>query len=406
MKVSHDSFLEEYYSSIMLRNVLNMISNKAYRLGHTYVDDIANSKDRDQFVKWLSGIGNSKGIRCAKFKNYRSIIPAFVVLLTSEINHKHHNPWDDIIDYNSSKIFYWGDAKFVLNKKYKDFDGNKTLIEVYEKWLDGQIKEVPPILHFSKKTKGTVVFNGLCVISNVEITWFDDSGKPVKNYRFELTILDAEEVNVDWLLHRVNICDLAELNNDLAPKAWRSFLNGRIDKLKLYKREILSRDAQLPPEESPEAKILKSLSILKPVEFEAVLVELLRNLPHVNHNITRTRLVRDGGFDFYGEFNLPFPFNYKVEFLGEAKKYARANPIGPGMISRLVARLARGQYGLFVTTSYYTKQAQEEVLEDGYPVRLYNGLDIINFLRELKLIEGNNIRKSWLKEVIQKSLNV
>ena len=30
-------------------------------------------------------------------------------------------------------------------------------------------------------------------------------------------------------------------------------------------------------------------------------------------------------------------------------------------VSRLVARLQRGEYGIFVTTSYYTKAAQEEV---------------------------------------------
>lgn len=381
------------------------MNSNIYRLGQEYIDDIANSRSKDQFVKWLPGIGNSKGIRSARHKKYKTTIPAFVILLTRKINHKHHNPWDDVVDYNSSKIFYWGDAKFVVNKGYKEFDGNKTLVEIYDRWLDGKLNEIPPILHFSKNTTGTIVFNGLCVISNIEITWFEDAGRPVKNYRFELTILNVEEVNVDWLLHRVNISNLSELDNKLAPKAWMSFLIGKIDKLNLYKTELLSREDQLPNEASVEARILSSLTALRPIEFEAFLVELLRNLPHVNHNITRTRLVRDGGFDFFGDFNLPFPFSYKIEFMGEAKKYARSNPIGPRMVSRLVARLSRGQYGLFVTTSYYTKQAQQEVLEDGYPVRLYHGLDIINFLRELKLIEGNNVKESWLREVIKKTTN-
>lgn len=382
-----------------------MNKSRIYRLGHEYVDDIANSREKDQFVNWLPGIGNSKGIRSARYKKFKASIPAFVVLLTREINHKHHNPWDDIVDYNSSKIFYWGDAKFDINKGYREFDGNKTLLDVYDKWLDGRTNEIPPIIHFSKRTTGTIVFNGLCVISNVELTWFEDTGKPVKNYRFELTILDAEEVKVEWLLNRINITDLNEINNEFAPRAWTSYLNGRIDKLKLHKREILNKEVQLPSENSLEAEILNSLTILKADEFEAILVELLRSLPHVNHNIKRTRFVRDGGFDFWGEFNLPYPFSYKIEFLGEAKKFARNNPIGSGMVSRLVARLARGQYGLFVTTSYFTKQAQEEVLEDGYPVRLYTGLDIINFLRELKLIEGKRIKESWLREVFQKINN-
>jgi HJR/Mrr/RecB family endonuclease len=245
------------------------------------------------------------------------------------------------------------------------------------------------------------VFNGLCVITNVETTWFEDRQKPVKNYRFELTILDAEEIYVDWLINRANGQHIDEDSNSLAPDSWKSFLNGRINKLDLFKKEILTREDQLPVEGSVEAHILASITALKPVEFEAILVELLRSLPHVNHNITRTRLVKDGGFDFSGQFNLPFPFSYKIGFLGEAKKHSRANSIGPGMVSRLVARLARGEYGLFVTTSYYTKQAQEEVIEDGYPVRLYNGLDIINFLRELKLIDEARIKESWLNEVLK-----
>ncbi len=379
------------------------VSSKAniYKLGHEYIDDIANSREKDQFVKWLPGIGNSKGIRYAKFKKIKNNLPAFVILVTREVNHKHHNPWDDLVDYNTSKIFYWGDAKFHLTKEYKDFDGNRVLMCIYEKWLDGEVQHLPPILHFSKKKKGTVVYNGLCILTSVETTWFEDEGRPVKNYRFELTILDAEEIMVEWLLERVNISNLDNCNNEFAPKAWNSFIKGKTDKLKLFKRKILDRGEQLPSDGSVEANILDSISTLKPVEFEALLVELLRSLPHINHNITRTRLVKDGGFDFYGEFNLPFPFSYKIEFLGEAKKYKRNNAVGPGEISRLVARLARGQYGLFVTTSYYTKQAQEEVLEDGYPVRLYNGLDIVNFLRELKLIDKKKIKEEWLKEVIQ-----
>jgi hypothetical protein len=378
-----------------------MDMSKIYRLGHEYIDDIANSKEKDQFVKWMPGIGNSKGIRYARFMNFNFPLPAFIVLITREINHKHHNPWDDIIDYNSSKIFYWGDAKHNISKGYKEYEGNKILMLVYETGLDGNNKTIPPILHFSKKKSGIISFSGICVITNVETTWFEDTGKPVKNYRFELTILDVEEINVDWIINRANVTSIKNLNNNLAPKAWQSYINGRIEKLKIFKKEILDRESQLPAEGSAEENILSTISKLKPIEFEAVLVELLKSLPHVNHNIKRTRLVKDGGFDFFGEFNLPFPFNYKIEFLGEAKKYRRSNSIGPGMVSRLVARLARGQYGIFVTTSYYTRQAQEEVLEDGYPVRLYSGLDIINFLRELKLIDFDRIKESWLKEVIK-----
>jgi restriction endonuclease Mrr len=70
--------------------------------------------------------------------------------------------------------------------------------------------------------------------------------------------------------------------------------------------------------------------------------------------------------------------------------------VGVGEVSRLVARLRRGEYGIFATTSYYTRQAQEEVFEDAYPLKLFAGIDLVGFLRELKLITGENIRQEWL----------
>ncbi len=112
-----------------------------------------------------------------------------------------------------------------------------------------------------------------------------------------------------------------------------------------------------------------------------------------------TRPTADGGFDFFGRFSIPYPVKYEIEFLGEANKFTRKNGVQPKHVSRLVARLNRGQFGLFVTTSYYTKQAQNEVLQDGYPVRLFSGIDLINFLKELRLVENGLIKKGWLNSI-------
>jgi restriction endonuclease Mrr len=93
---------------------------------------------------------------------------------------------------------------------------------------------------------------------------------------------------------------------------------------------------------------------------------------------------------------------YEIEFLGEAKKFARKSPVQPRHVSRLVARLNRGQFGIFVTTSYYTSQAQKEDLEDGYPVRLFSGNDLVNILKELRLVHKGMIKKEWLETVLNK----
>ena len=83
--------------------------------------------------------------------------------------------------------------------------------------------------------------------------------------------------------------------------------------------------------------------------------------------------------DFFGRFTLPYPISYEIDFLGEAKRVVA--PIAPDQVSRLVARLGRGQYGLYFPTSFYSELAQREIFADRYPVRLFSGQDIVNMLR-------------------------
>jgi hypothetical protein len=118
----------------------------------------------------------------------------------------------------------------------------------------------------------------------------------------------------------------------------------------------------------------------------------------VEHSITGTRYVKDSGFDFFGSFTMPLPVGYEVPLRGEVKRWKQA--VGAGEVSRLVARLRRGEYGIFVTTSYYTPQVQKEVLEDAYPIKLFAGADLIRFFRELKLIIDDHLRPDWLAAVL------
>ena len=52
-----------------------------------------------------------------------------------------------------------------------------------------------------------------------------------------------------------------------------------------------------------------------------------------------------------------------------------------------------------MTTSYYTKQTQEEVLEDGYPTNLVAGADLVRIMREMRIARGSEISASWLRSV-------
>ena len=376
-----------------------------YKLGHTYIDTGGSSRPNDQFLRWInipgSGMGNSEGIRSLNYTEKDSNhLPAYVILVSHEVK-RAGNPWQDFVDFNSATINYWGDAKYSVLKSYNEFKGNKRLMQIWESILEGRLLEIPPILHFSKPNPGVVVFNGLCAIEELQITWFEHSGKPVKNYRLELSILDADEVDVDWLHYRAKNYGGNDINL-LAPSVWKDYIKGNTRKLDIWKKEILDKGEQLPKEGSNDEKLLEQLQLLTPIQFEAVVVEIFKHLPHVSHKITRTRPTADGGFDFFGQFVIPFPIGYEIDFLGEVKQFNRDSPVQPKHVSRLVARLSRGQFGVFVTTSYYTRQTQKEVLEDNYPIKLFNGLHVVTFLKELRLIQDNKIKREWLDAVVTK----
>jgi restriction endonuclease Mrr len=234
----------------------------------------------------------------------------------------------------------------------------------------------------------------------MDLTWFEDGGRPIRNYRYSLSILDEEMVSVDWLRTRVFAETPAERDGG-APTAWRQYIAGRTLRRQVWKAQVRSTQQQMPLVDSDDANILAQLQSLSPLNFEKVIVGLFREMRTLEHTITQTRYVNDKGFDFFGVFTMPLPVSYEIPFRGEAKRYGPKNGVGVGEVSRLVARLKRGEYGIFVTTSYYTQQAQEEVLEDAYPIRLFSGIDLVAFLRELKLVGRRHIKAEWLSALIE-----
>jgi hypothetical protein len=199
-----------------------------YRLGENYVDRGGSTFPEDQFLRWVniegSGMLNSPGIRPLKFKTELSSagLPAYIILVTHEKSSGALNPWDDVVDLSNAEILYWGDARKHEIKRIDDFKGNGVLRGIYDYILSGETNLIPPILHFSKPKRGVVQFNGLCAMSKLDVSWFDDNGHPIQNYHAKLTILDCSEVNLQWLHSRVE-CN-SETSLDLhkeCPAAWK-----------------------------------------------------------------------------------------------------------------------------------------------------------------------------------------
>jgi len=335
-------------------------------------------------------IPNSGGIRgLAKGKNgikKISIDKAAIFCITAKHNTGSHNPWEDSINYFSGQIRYWGDAKAKKGKRIDDFNGNKYLNNIYDQILEGKYSEVPPILHFTNIESGKVRFNGLCAIEDVKKKWIVDSNKRILNYQFTMAILDCNQISTEWIKHR------AKFNQDDhpdCPEIWKKYKkDGSIKRLQAWRSRIRTDAEQLPKSGSKEEKFLNHLSKLDWKIVEENVVKMLQKNT-VIHTIEQTRITRDGGMDMVGKFSLPDPFAYEISFKGEVKRHKGG--IGPDKVSRLVARLGRGEYGLFFTTSYFTKQAQEEVIEDNYPIRLFSGIDLYNLFNEADMISDGNL---------------
>lgn len=390
--------------------------DRTYRVGHIYRDRASKTLENDEFLNWLNSGGktipNSGGIRYRDFLDQKLLdpetnrrVPAFFVLVTSGVRTQSHNPWDDIIDYRSGEILYWGDAKHSARGRYHDdFPGNARIIAANNMRLAGRLDDMPPLLHFTRIKSGFVCFNGLCTITDMRVTWFEDSGEPVKNLRLSLAILDTEEVALDWLIKRP-LAQGKKGRDHIAPQVWQDACRGRIVRRQLWSTRIVSKEDQLPKAESADAAIIDEVRSLRPQEFEKFVVGLIDKIPEIvpglDHQVFQTRATGDHGVDFFGNFTLPFPVSYQIEFVGEAKRYSDA--VTPDKVSRLVARLGRGQYGLFFTTSWFSKQAQVEVLVDRYPVRLFSAADIVNILRAGNCIKGNALNPDWKASVLTRS---
>jgi hypothetical protein len=143
-------------------------------------------------------------------------------------------------------------------------------------------------------------------------------------------------------------------------------------------------------------RVLEAVHQLEPIRAERLIVRAFREMP-VAHNIIATPPTKDGGFDFYGKFVLPPPLDYSIPVKGEVKRYNPATTsVGPRDVARLVARLQRGEHGVFVTSAWFTEQCQEEVFADAYPVELIPGTKLVAMLEQLGAARGGRLAEDWV----------
>jgi len=120
----------------------------------------------------------------------------------------------------------------------------------------------------------------------------------------------------------------------------------------------------------------------RPTDFEKCAVEILRLIAPSTGAVDVTRPSRDGGRDAVGEYVLgPAADPVKIDFALEAKCYAPTTVVGVRDVSRLVSRLRYRNFGVFLTLSHFNAQVYDEVRQDGHPIALVCGRDVVDALR-------------------------
>jgi|SRR5665213_597604 len=141
--------------------------------------------------------------------------------------------------------------------------------------------------------------------------------------------------------------------------------------------------------------------VLTPLGFERLIQRMLRESGFVQVEVTGKS--GDGGIDGRGIVRLNGFLTFNVFF--QCKRYAGA--VGVDKIRDFRgATEGRADKGLFITTGYFTREAEKEATRDGArPIELVDGEHLAEKLRELRLglkvenIERISVDEEWFKAI-------
>ena len=354
---------------------------------------------RDDPLSKLLPVGNQGG-----FRTYGRPVPDSVklaVLYTSGAE----PDWPDALDPYTGAFTYFGDNRSPGRELHDTPKrGNLLLRIAFERTHAGSLgrTQVPPFLLFDKPGPGRDVrFRGVLAPGSDRISgeedlvavWRTTREQRFQNYRARFTVLNIPSVPQAWI-DQIKVGD--PLGAD-CPSAWRSWVeSGSYTPLLAPPTVIIrSREQQQPAlADRPLLDLVYQHFKDRPHDFEQFAADIMRmSQPNVDR-IDVTRPWRDGGRDAVGDYLLgPRSDPVAVEFALEAKCYGPTNGVGVRESSRLISRLRHRQFGVLVTTSHLDAQAYREIREDGHPVVVIAGRDIVDILKSSELDNPFAVRR-------------
>ncbi|HEY3333904.1 MAG TPA: restriction endonuclease [Candidatus Limnocylindrales bacterium] len=315
-------------------------------------------------------------------------------------------PWHDELDAERGHVRYFGDNKAELGTDPLGPTGNRSVIDQF-RLHNGSTRaerlQAAPMLFFESlvhegRSKGYWRFLGVGLVERAElVTQVDRRGRPFVNYVFDCMLVDLSTEGLgmawEWIAARRDPTKSLEDCLLLAPVAWRRWVDGGAavkDRVRqqMTRSATLSPAAQRPDAGTPAEDALrhvvnhyKRLGDFQGVgehRFEGLASEITGSVLSESGQYRPgwiTKRAGDGGIDFVSRLDLGVGAGaLKLVVLGQAKCIAGAAPVTSGLdLARTVARLDRGWVGSFVTTGYFSEQAQREVVSDRFPLLMLNG---------------------------------
>jgi len=375
---------------------------------------------RVQLDKGIAPIGKLK-----KSPGVEGRTPAILISSTHHNKGSEANPWQDHFDPDHGFARYFGDAKKAGNPSLSP--GNKLLLAEYEKHTSGdplvRARATPLVLFegvkLGDRVKGNKKFAGLAVIERAElVTQYNPKIGYFTNYVFQFAILsltaEDEELDWRWINDRRNSDLPLNATLEFAPKAWQRWIKLGTDGIELVRRQVATirvenQDSQKPKSGSVEAKALAEIYDFYSNHSTKHRFELLASkvvMDFVNHSGATyrygwiTKGSGDGGVDFVGKVQLGTGFAaVQVLVLGQAKCEDPNKPTNGKDLARTVARLKRGWIGAYVTTSFFSRNAQTEIIEDDYPLIKINGLVLAQHALRLRDAAGHKSLREYLLSI-------
>ncbi|WP_280215987.1 restriction endonuclease [Nocardia cyriacigeorgica] len=358
----------------------------------------------DDALARLLPVGNQGGFRC-NGSVWRKTV-RLAVLYTSGAE----PDWPDHLDPETGIFTYFGDNRRPGSELHETGRGGNLLLRDVFEAAHGTAQDrlkVPPFLYFEKAAPGrSVRFRGLLAPgaatlsadADLSAIWRNTSGLRFQNYRAIFTVLDVSIVPRGWLS---DVLSGAPTTSGACPKPWLEWVEGRVYRPLVAPPTVTirSKSDQLPQDPGGKEilRIIHEHFAHRPTDFEECAVAIWRLIAPATGDCTVTPPSRDGGRDATGQYLLGPPADRVPVLFGlEAKCYQPGNAIGVKEMSRLISRIRHRQFGVFVTLSYFGAQAYKEVRDDGHPIVMVCGKDVVDTLRQNGIGNAQRV-KAWLE---------